>query len=38
MNLLHGDHMADLRREGRIVATVLASQDIGTPRTARVKG
>ena len=38
MNLLHGDHTASLSLEGRAVAAVLASHDVGIPRTTLAKG
>ena len=38
MSLLHGDHTADSRSEGRVVTVVLASQDVGTPRKIRMNG
>ena len=38
MNLLHNDHTADRRLEGRAVAEVFAPHDVGSPRTTLAKG
>ena len=38
MNLLHGDHTARLISEGRVVAAVVLSHAVGSPRTTLVKG
>ena len=38
MNLSHGDHTVGRIPEGRAVAAVLASHDIGTPHRILVRG
>jgi len=38
MNLLHGDHTASSIAEGRVVAAVFVSHDIGSPWTTLVEG
>lgn len=37
MNLLHGDHTAELIGKGNDMAAVFESHDVGTPRTTRAK-
>jgi len=38
MNLLHGDHTASSIAEGRVVAAIFVSHDVGSPCTTLVKG